>query len=158
MKTRTLISIAFGLLLGVAVAAPLPYNEAADAKADVRQALSAAQATKRPVLLVFGANWCEDCRALDTSLKTAKNAELMAKGFVVVKVDVGHFDRNLDVASVYGDPIKKGIPAAVILSPDNQILYTTRAGELSNARRMSDTGVYDFFSQAAATAAKGRPQ
>jgi protein disulfide-isomerase len=33
----------------------------------------------------------------------------------------------------------------VVLSPGNQVLYATRAGELSNARRMSETGVYDFF-------------
>lgn len=152
-----LSSIALALVFGVAHAVPLPYNEAADAKAEVRQALQAAQLAKRPVLVVFGANWCEDCRALDASLKTTKNAELMAKGFVVVKVDVGHFDRNLDVSALYGEPIKKGIPAAVVLSPDNKVLYTTRAGELSNARRMSDTGVYDFFSHAAVTAAQAKP-
>ncbi|MEO8153154.1 MAG: thioredoxin family protein [Rhizobacter sp.] len=157
MTTRKLLSLALALVLGVAHAAPLPYNEAADAKAEVHQALQVAQSAKRPVLVVFGANWCEDCRALDASLKTAKNAELMAKGFVVVKVDVGQFDRNLDVSSLYGDPIKKGIPAAVVLSPDNKVLYTTRAGELSNARRMSDTGVYEFFSRAAATASQAKP-
>lgn len=157
MKKRTLLSTAFCLLLGTAFAAPLPYNESADAKADVRAALASAQAAKKPVLVIFGANWCEDCRALDTSLKTAKNAELMARHFVVVKVDVGRFDRNLDISSVYGEPTKKGIPAAVVLSPDNEILYATRAGELSNARRMNDTGVYDFFQSAVATASKGKP-
>ena len=73
------------------------------------------------------------------------------------KVDVGRFDRNLDISSVYGEPTKKGIPAAVVLSPGNDILYATRAGELSNARRMSDTGVHDFFQNAVATAAKAKP-
>ena len=157
MKKRTLLSTAFCMLLGTAFAAPMPYDESADAKADVRAALASAQAAKKPVLVIFGANWCEDCRALDTSLKTAKNAELMARHFVVVKVDVGRFDRNLDISSVYGEPTKKGIPAAVVLSPANEILYATRAGELSNARRMSDTGVYDFFQSAVATASKAKP-
>lgn len=157
MKKRTFLSTTFALLLGTAVAAPMPYNEAADAKADVRAALQAAQAAKKPVLVIFGANWCEDCRALDASLKTTKNAELMANHFVVVKVDVGRFDRNLDISSVYGEPTKKGIPAAVVLSPGNEVLYATRAGELSNARRMSDTGVFDFFQSAVATATKARP-
>jgi thioredoxin 1 len=156
MKT-TLAALALCLLLGAATAAPLPYDDKANAHADVQQAVQAAQAAKRPVLVIFGANWCEDCRALDASLKTPKTAELMAKNFVVVKVDVGRFDRNLDLASRYGDPIKKGIPAASIVSPEGQVLYTTRAGELSSARRMSDTGVYDFFSHAAASAGKPKP-
>ena len=115
------------------------------ARADVQQALIAAQPGKQPVLVIFGANWCEDCRALDTALKAPNNAEMMARQFVVVKVDVGRFDRNLDTSAPYGNPIKAGIPAAVLLSPKQDILYATRAGELADARRMSETGVHDFF-------------
>jgi len=118
----------------------------------VQQALAAAKASNRPVLLIFGANWCEDCRALDHALKSPRNAELMAKEFRVVKVDVGNFDRNLDLDATYGDPIKMGIPAAVVVSPDNQVLYSSRAGELANARRMSESGIYDFFKSAARSA------
>jgi len=133
------------LLTTVAGAAALPYNTTADAKADVQSALAQAKANHVPVLIIFGANWCEDCRALDRALKTGKNAELMAHSFQVVKVDVGNFDHNLDLANSYGNPIKKGIPAAVVVTPDNQLLYSTKAGELADARRMSDTGIYDFF-------------
>lgn len=128
-----------------ATAAPLPYDEAADAKAAIQHALTAAKADKVPVVVIFGANWCEDCRALDRALKAGPNAELMAREFKVVKVDVGNFDRNLDVTRTYGEPTKKGIPSAVVLSPDAQVLYATRAGELANARRMSESGVHDFF-------------
>jgi thioredoxin 1 len=126
-------------------AAPLPYDESADARAQVQAALVAARAHDGKVLVIFGANWCEDCRVLDQALKGDKSARLLADQFSVVKVDVGRFDRNLDVSAAYGNPIKKGIPAAVVLSADNQVLYATRAGELANARRMSETGIYDFF-------------
>ncbi len=155
MQIRRALSTAILVLASGVVAAGLPYNEAANAKADVEQALVLASTTKRSVLVIFGANWCEDCRALDVSLKNTRNAELVAKEFVVVKVDVGNFDRNLTLAAQYGNPIKSGIPAAVVLSPSNQVLYATRAGELSNARRMSETGVYDFFrSMVSSTKAK----
>ena len=149
MQRRTLFLLAFAAATAVssAIAAPLPYDETADAKAAVQQALIAAKAGQRPVLVVFGANWCEDCRALDQALKRGPNAALMAREFEVVKVDVGRFNRNLDVAEAYGNPIKKGIPAAVVLSADNRVLYATRAGELANARRMSETGIHDFFEQ-----------
>jgi thioredoxin 1 len=146
-------------LVGMAVAASafaaaLPYDESANAKAEVQQALSSAQAHQGKVLVIFGANWCEDCRALDAALKSDRNAKLIASEFTVVKVDVGRFNRNLDVAAAYGNPIKKGIPAAVVLSADNQVLYATRAGELADARRMSDSGVYDFFRNVTTVAAK----
>ena len=151
MHIRRIVSIALLTAPAWAIAAPLPYNEAADAKAEIEQALATAGSTKRNVLVIFGANWCEDCRALDASLKSQKNAELLAKEFVVVKVDVGNFDRNGTITTQYGNPTKKGIPAAVVLAPNNQTLYATRAGELSNARRMSESGVYEFFSQAVST-------
>ena len=129
----------------IALAAPLPYDDSADAKADIRNAIVAAKTTQLPVLVIFGANWCEDCRALDRALKSPRNRELMEREFKVVKVDVGKFDRNLDLAAAYGNPIKRGIPAAVLLSPRMEILYATRAGELADARRMSESGIYDFF-------------
>ncbi len=140
------------LVTAMAGAAALPYDESADAKASLQQALRAAGADQRSVLVIFGANWCEDCRALDQALQSGRNAALIAREFAVVKVDVGRFDRNLDVAQGYGDPIRKGIPAAVVLSADNRVLYSTKAGELADARRMSETGIYDFFQKVVRTA------
>jgi len=155
--TTLLLAGSVGLLAtGAATAAALPYNESADAKAEVQSALQTAKASGKSVLVIFGANWCEDCRALDAAIKAQATAQLMSKEFVVVKVDVGRFDRNTDLAAAYGNPIKKGIPAAVLLSADNQVLYATRGGELANARRMSETGVYDFFNQAASGARSPR--
>ena len=131
-----------------AFARDLPYNEAADVKAQVAQALGDAQAAHRPVLLIFGANWCEDCRALDAVLKKSPQAEWLSAQFKVVKIDVGNFDHNLDVVKRYDNPIKNGIPAAVILSPDNRVLFATKAGELADARKMSEDGIERFFKYA----------
>jgi thiol-disulfide isomerase/thioredoxin len=133
---------------GAALAADLPYNPQADAKAEVAQALAAGKQARKPTLLIFGANWCGDCRALDTSLHS-ENAALVNQHFEVVKVDVGNWDHNLDIANTYGNPIEKGIPAAVVVSPTGKVVYTTKAGELANARKMSDEGIYDFFSKVA---------
>jgi len=148
LMRHTLLATLLAFSTGMA-AAPMPYNETANAGTEVEQALTQATATQKPVLLIFGANWCEDCRALDAAMKNTKNASLVASKFVVVKIDVGNFDKNLPLTRQYGNPTSGGIPAAVIVSPDNQVLYTTRAGELANARRMSKTGVYDFFRNAA---------
>ncbi|QEL54436.1 thioredoxin family protein [Chromobacterium paludis] len=142
---KFLILLTLLLASAAALAADLPYDEQADAKAELQQTLAAAQQSHHPVLLILGANWCPDCRALDAALKTGKNAELMAREFKVMKVDVGNFDHNLDIDAEYGHPIAKGIPAAVVLSPDNKVIYATRAGELADARRMSETGIYEFF-------------
>ena len=121
-----------------------PYDETADAPADVQHALAAAQGDHKKVLLVFGANWCEDCRALDKALQGSSRT-LIEDKFDVVKIDVGNFDKNLELDARYGHPIKNGIPAVVVLDPDNQVIYSTRGGELANARHMGEQGIYDFL-------------
>ncbi len=153
------VRVPFPLLLAfllaastLALAAKLPYDDRADAHADIRAALADAAPAGKPVLLVFGANWCEDCRALDAALSRPDNAAWLAREFRVVKVDVGRFDRNLDIATGYGGVIDKGIPSAVIVSPQNKVLFATRAGELADARGMSESGIRDFFTRALATA------
>jgi protein disulfide-isomerase len=140
----------FALSFTVASAAEHPYNETADAKADIKQAL--ATSTNTPIVLVFGANWCPDCLALNKAMTQGASATLLSRDFKIVKIDVGHFDKNKDVAESYGVPLENGIPAVAIISPQNQVLYVTKEGELANAGTMSDDGIYQFFKRVTASA------
>jgi thioredoxin 1 len=141
---QLLTGIALMVALTCHAAAPM-YNETADARAEIRQALAQAAAAGVPVLVVFGANWCGDCKILDLAIKQGASAPLVAKEFKVVKVNVGRFDRNVDIAQSYGVPLKNGIPAVAVLSPKNEVLYVTREGELADARNMGEDGIYRFF-------------
>jgi thioredoxin 1 len=141
----------FVFLAVAATAADNPYNETADARLEIRHALSQAATTNTPIIIVFGANWCGDCKMLDSAMKTGTSAPLLARDFKIVKVNVGHFDKNLDVAKSYGVPLAKGIPAVAIISPKNEVLYVTREGELANARKMGENGIYEFFERVTAS-------
>jgi len=129
-----------------ALAGDLPYDERANAAEDIHRAMQSAHQAHKDVLLVFGANWCPDCRALDLALH-AKDGAAIGQRFVVVKIDVGNFDRNLDLARRYQVPLRKGIPAAAVLGEDESLRYVTRSGELANARSMGDVAIADFLSR-----------
>jgi thioredoxin 1 len=143
---KILLLLAVTSIATLAHAAPWPYDEQADAAADVRQAIAAAQADHKKVLLVFGANWCEDCRALDRAMH-GSSQHLIDSEFDVVKIDVGNFDKNLGLAKRYGNPIAKGIPAVVVVGARDQVLYSTKGGELANAGQMTEQSIYDFLKQ-----------
>ena len=149
---KMLHALFLGFLAVTATAADTPYNDTADAKLDIKQALTQAAANKTPVIVVFGANWCGDCQTLNTAMKSGASAQLLSRDFQIVKVNVGQFDKNLDVAKAYGVPLEKGIPAVVIISTNNEVLYATRDGELANARKMGDSGIYEFFKRVTASA------
>jgi protein disulfide-isomerase len=149
MKILHVLFLAFFAVAAAAV--DNPYNETADAKLDIKQALTQADATHTSVIVVFGANWCGDCKMLDSAMKSGSSAPLLARDFQIVKVNVGHWDKNLDIAKSYGVPLEKGIPAVAILSSKNKVLYVTKEGELANARRMGEDGIYEFFKRVTAS-------
>jgi thioredoxin 1 len=151
-QTMNRLYIFFTLLVILAACTgDKPYNESADAKADIKHALIEAKEGNLPVILIFGANWCEECRALSATIKTGKNAAQITKEFKVVKVDVGNFDHNLDIAKSYGNPIAGGIPGATVLSSDNTVIYVTKRGELSAARSQGEDGIYNFLKEVSKT-------
>ena len=156
---KILLPLCLLFLAFSATAGPTPYDEKADAKSDLQHALAQAVIDHTPVIVIFGANWCPDCQVLSKSITTGSSAALLGKDFKIVKISVGRFDKeaghyskNADIAESYGVPLKKGIPAVLILSPDNKVLYVTREGEVADARHMGENGIYDFFKKATESA------
>ena len=143
------LGIVILVLASVARAASEPvYDENADAKTQIVAATREASRRRhsaRNVVLVFGANWCQDCRALDAQMHQGELALLLAKDFVVVKIDVGRMDKNLDVAAQYGVPVKNGIPALAVLNSHSKLLYAQDQGQFADARHMSPESIKAFF-------------
>ncbi len=143
MKNILLLSIV--LMAMTSCSQSGPYSESADARADIQQALNQAKLKQQPLVIIFGANWCADCQALSKTLSSGSEATKIADEFQLVKVNVGNFDANLDIANNYGNPISGGIPGAALLSSNGQLVYVTKPGELSTVRQKGAIGLYAFF-------------
>ena len=76
---------------------PQLYKANANAAQDIRQALAAAGRQHKNVLLDFGGNWCIDCHVLDNAFHQPRIAPLLNSNYVLVHVDVGKYDKNLDL-------------------------------------------------------------
>lgn len=118
---------------------PLPkgYASTRDPKGAIAGALQKAKADNRPVLLDFGADWCVECVILGRLFRTDAVREAL-NAFHLVAVDVGKFDRNLDLVKKYGlDLHTSGIPALVVLSPNGKVRATTNDGSFERSSSMS---------------------
>lgn len=145
----------YGVLLGFSLAvicaaaqptAPV-YDEKADARHDIAAAMVTAEAGKKNIVLIFGANWCGDCRALDAQMHKPELASIIETSFVIVKVDLGRHDKNLDLAEQYHVPIQHGIPAMAVLDSHGNLLYAMDQGQFADARHMSYESIKAFFVQ-----------
>jgi thioredoxin 1 len=121
------------------------YPDGVDAKAEIAEALADAKRTHRRVLLVFGGNWCYDCHVLDAAFRSAEIAPLVNKNFVVVHVNIGEYDKNLDLAQKYEIPLKKGVPAAAVLKGDGTLVVSQKNQEFEKARSMTKEDIVAFL-------------
>ena len=122
---------------------PNLYRADADAGKEIAQTITEATKEKKRILLVFGASWCSDCYALDYGFHQPRIEPLLTANFKVVHVDVGRFDKNLDLAKKYRVDLEKGIPSLAVLSPQGAVLYST--GEFERARVMTEEDVIQFL-------------
>jgi len=121
------------------------YPDPSQAKADLAAALKTAAATHRRILLDFGGNWCGDCQVLDIYFHDARNQPILEESFVLVDINIGRMDANLDLAEQYGIPLRKGVPALAVLSEHGELLYSQKSGEFEDMRNMQSSSVTEFL-------------
>ena len=133
------------------------YSETADPTADINSALARARAEHKRVLLDFGGNWCSDCQLLDIYYRQSPNAELLDKYYILVHVNIGHMDKNVDVAKKYNVPITKGVPALAVLDAHCKLLYAEKEKEFEHPTPEAITAFLKRWKAAPTTASATHP-
>jgi thiol:disulfide interchange protein len=148
--------IAFAALLALAACKATPpaqivnhsiYPDPSQAHVDLAAALQTAATTHKRVLLDFGGNWCGDCMVLDLYFHDPGNLPILQANYVLVDINIGHYDANLDLAQKYGIPLSKGVPALAVLDENGRLLYSQQGGEFEAMRRMQSSAVTAFLVQ-----------
>jgi thiol:disulfide interchange protein len=123
---------------------PHLYSENANPATDISVAVARASREHKRILLDFGGNWCGDCQVLDIYYHQGPNAELLAKYFILVHVNIGHMDQNVDIARKYNVPITKGVPALAVLDSHGKLLYAEHQKEFEHA---TPSAITDFLNR-----------
>ena len=93
------------------------YFPSVDAMGDVAKAISAAKESKRLVLVILGANWCHDSRALAARLYQEPLQAIIEQHYETVFIDVAYLDKGGDVISSIGPPVYYATPTVLIVDP-----------------------------------------
>jgi thioredoxin-related protein len=123
------------------------YPANADAKKDIEAALKTAHAENKRVILIFGGNWCYDCHVLDQALHEGEANKIVKESFLLVHVDIGEGDKNLDLIKKYETTLGSGVPTVVIIDDEGRVVYSSTRGEFEAARRMMKKDLVAFLNQ-----------
>ncbi len=122
------------------------YETSADPLADVQQAMSRAEVGDRLALVVLGANWCHDSRALAARLHRSPLVELIQQHYEPVLVDVGFYGNGRDVVQRFGVAHYYATPTVLIIDPTTGALVDNEERHIwSNAYSIDMTESVQYF-------------
>ncbi|HEX4080464.1 MAG TPA: thioredoxin family protein [Rhizomicrobium sp.] len=125
-----------------------PFDESANADVALAAALARAKAVHKRVLIDLDGNWCADCRILAGIMELPDMRRFLVAHYVVVMVDVGRFNKNLQVPARFGITERlEGVPAVLIAAPDGTLVNKDHIFTLDDARSMTPQAIADWLSQ-----------
>lgn len=112
-----LVPITIGLSLHEGTAAEPPSSSAIHWQRDLQAAHRESIRLNRPVLIVFGAEWCHFCKKLEQeSLAHPQIAQYINQAFIPLHLDFDQSQREAEILGV------KAIPCVVALTPQAELV------------------------------------
>ena len=124
---------------------PLPYNGEEYSAEQINNFLDETlQQSKQPIL-IFGGNWCPDCRILDGTLQLPTIKKFINKNYNIMHIDVGRYDKNMELISYFGIPKEKGVPRVLVFDKNKIVINKKSTKEWTTARDRRKQEVFDYF-------------
>ena len=124
---------------------PLPYNGITYTKDEINNFIDdAIKNNKRPIL-IFGANWCPDCRIFSGTMDIPKIKSFINENFNVMYVDVKRYEINMTLLKEFDIPYSEGIPRVLVFDEKRNILNNSNTTEWRTARDRSSQEIFNFF-------------
>jgi len=130
-------------------ARPFDPEPSLDAQAAVDEALADAALAGKHAIIVMGADWCHDSRALAGWFQTPRFETMLSENYVVRYIDVGQKNRNIDVAQRFGLDNIVGTPTIIVTNTQGDVLNLETAPTWRNAASRSEIEIFDYFAELA---------
>tara|TARA_B100000902_G_scaffold165287_1_gene160232 strand:+ start:457 stop:885 length:429 start_codon:yes stop_codon:yes gene_type:complete len=126
---------------------PLPYDGTIYSVKNLNKFMNETIAANKQPILMFGANWCPDCRIFAGTMNIPKIKAYIEERFNVLYIDVKRYEINMHLMEEYGIPSAEGIPRLLVFDKDKNLLNNSRTAEWRTARDRSSQEIFDFFQE-----------
>ena len=124
---------------------PLPYNNKNISSEQLDSFIDEAINKKLQPVIIFGGNWCPDCRILDGTLELPTIEKFLNKHYKIIHIDIGRYDKNMELMSHLKIEQKKGVPRVVIFNFEKKILNSSTSSEWTTARDRKQQEIFNYF-------------
>ena len=124
---------------------PLPYDEKVIDSLQLDKFIDMSSSKGKQPDVIFGGNWCPDCRILDGTLAMPTIKKFLQQHYQVMHIDIGRYDRNMELMDHLNIETKKGVPRVVILDLEKNIVNSSTSSEWTTARDRKQQEIYNYF-------------
>ena len=126
---------------------PQPYDGTVYTVNDLNEFVNNAIKNSRQPILIFGANWCPDCRIFSGTINIPKINSYIQDNYEILYIDVKRYEINMELMEEYGIPAAEGIPRLLVFDKEKNLLNDSRTTEWRTARDRSSQEIFDFFQE-----------
>jgi thiol-disulfide isomerase/thioredoxin len=124
---------------------PLPYDEKVVDSLALDEFIDKSISRGKQPVIIFGGNWCPDCRILEGTLAMPTIKKFLQQHYQVMHIDIGRYDRNMELMDHLNIESKKGVPRVVILDLEKNIVNSSTSSEWTTARDRKQQEIYNYF-------------
>ena len=126
---------------------PLPYDGNEISVEEVNKFLSQSIAENKKPIIIFGANWCPDCRIFSGTIDIPKINEFIETYFNILYVDVKRYEINMNLIEYFDIPAEEGIPRVLVFDFNKNVINKSSTTEWRTARDRSSQDIFNFFQE-----------
>ena len=126
---------------------PLPYDGNEISVEEVNKFLSQSIAENKQPIIIFGANWCPDCRIFSGTIDIPKINEFIETYFNILYIDVKRYEINMNLIEYFDIPSEEGIPRVLVFDFNKNVINKSSTTEWRTARDRSSQDIFNFFQE-----------
>ena len=124
---------------------PKPYDGKVLSFEETEQFLDSSLAENKQPILIFGANWCPDCRIFSGTINIPKINSYIQDNYEILYIDVKRYEINMELMEEYGIKPAEGIPRILVFDKNKNLLNSSRTTEWRTARDRTSQEIFNFF-------------
>jgi len=124
---------------------PLPYDGVVYKESEIDLFIvNTIKDSKQPIV-IFGGNWCPDCRVLEGTIKMPSIKRFMDKHYSILHIDVGRYEVNMNLMDYFGVAREEGVPRVLVFDMNKNIINSSTTKEWTTARDRRQQEIFNYF-------------